>query len=144
MFESPSLIKRIAVGKLTGFILGLIGFMAVPLFAGLEDPMLQWGLLLWYTTVGAVVGVYGVFSRHPVLNLPMPWWFRAPIIGAWLNFVLTLFAYEKLATVLLAVFGEGGLFVSPFWFVLDGAIAGLVVGYFATKFGGEGENLPVS
>jgi hypothetical protein len=28
---------------------------------------------------------------------------------------------------------------SPFWFVLEGAIVGLIMGYFATRFGGEGE-----
>jgi len=28
---------------------------------------------------------------------------------------------------------------SPFWFTSEGAILGLIIGYFATRFGGEGE-----
>jgi hypothetical protein len=104
---------------------------------------LKWGILLWYTTLGAIVGMFGVFAYHPVLKLPMPWWLRAPLIGAWMNFVLTFFAYELMAEALVAVFGAGGALQSPFWFMGEGAIVGLVIGYLATRFGGEGpETLP--
>ncbi|MDO6617999.1 MULTISPECIES: hypothetical protein [unclassified Shewanella] len=37
-----------------------------------------------------------------------------------------------------AIFGLGGALQSPFWFVADGLIAGWIIGYFATKFGGYG------
>jgi len=30
MFENPSLVTRIAVGKLVGMALGLVGLMAIP------------------------------------------------------------------------------------------------------------------
>lgn len=143
MFENPSLMKRIAIGKLVGLIVGIISFFLLPLLAEGVDPMLKWGVLLWYTTLGAVIGVYGVFTRHPILDLPMPWWVRAPIIGAWFNFVLVFFAYETFASLLLAIFGEGGVFLSPFWMVADGAFAGLIIGFFATRFGGEGKDLPL-
>lgn len=138
MFENPSLVTRIAIGKAVGLLVGLIGFILIP-FLWAEAPlMIRWGVLLWYTTVGAIIGVFGVFTRHPVLKLPMPWWFRAPIIGAWMNFVLTLFAYEVMRAMMVAVFGADGLFTSPFWFVLEGALVGLLIGYFTTRFGGEG------
>jgi hypothetical protein len=68
----------------------------------------------------------------------MPWWVRDPVLGAWLNFVLTFFAYEPMKAMLIATFGVGGLFVSPYWFVAEGALIGLFIGYFATRFGGEG------
>ncbi len=55
-----------------------------------------------------------------------------------MNFVLTLFIYDRLAEMMLDLFGEGGLFLSPFWFVAEGALVGLLIGYFATRFGGEG------
>jgi hypothetical protein len=35
--------------------------------------------LLWYTTLGAIIGV---FTWHPVLKLPLPWWIRAQALGA--------------------------------------------------------------
>ena len=41
--------------------------------------------------------------------------------------------------MMLALFGEGGMISSPFWFTAEGAIIGLVIGYFATRFGGEGK-----
>ena len=36
------------------------------------------------------------------------------------------------------VFGPEGILSSPFWFVAEGAIVGLIIGYVARRFGGEG------
>ncbi len=138
MFANPSLTTRIAVGKMIGFGFGLIGFFAMPLLWPEGDLSLRLGILLWYTTMGGIIGVFGVITRHPVLKLPLPWWIRAPFIGGWMNFVMVLFAHETMAKMLTYVFGVNGLLTSPFWFVLEGAIIGMVMGYFATRFGGEG------
>ncbi|MDH5434059.1 MAG: hypothetical protein OEY19_08945 [Gammaproteobacteria bacterium] len=139
MFENPSLITRIAIGKLIGFFFGLLGFIFLPYFYPEAGWLLRWGILFWYTTVGAVIGIFGVLTYHPVLKLPFPWWFRAPILGAWMNFVLTFFAFDTMQAILHNMFGEDGFMTSPFWFVAEGAIIGLIIGYFATKFGGEGK-----
>jgi len=138
MFDKPSLVTRIGIGKSIGLIVGLIGFFLLPYFSPESDPLLRWGVLFWYITVGAVIGVFGVFTWHPVLKLPMPWWFRAPLIGGWMNFVLTFFAYDAFQSMIISVFGPDFPLGSPFWFVLEGAMVGLVMGYFATRFGGEG------
>lgn len=138
MFENPSLITRIAIGKGIGLMFGLLGFFSMAAFWPESDSLLRWGVLLWYITVGAVIGVFGAVSWHPVLKLPLPWWIRAPIIGGWMNFVLTFFAYDTFQAMILAVFGPNSFF-SPFWSILEGAVIGLVIGFFATRFGGEGK-----
>ena len=136
MFGNPSLITRIAIGKSIGFLFGLIGLITLPYFLPDVGWMLRLGILFWYTTVGAMIGVFGVFTWHPIVKLPMPWWFRAPIVGGWMNFVLTFFAYDVMAEMTVAMMGEP---YSPFWFTLEGAIIGLLIGYIATKAGGEGK-----
>lgn len=141
MFGNPSLVTRIAIGKTVGLVFGLIGFIFLPYFWPDASLLLRAGVLFWYTTLGAIIGVFGVFTYHPVLRLPMPWWVRAPIIGGWMNFVLTLFAYNTMQTMLIAMFGDSGAAISPFWFVAEGAIVGFVIGYLATRFGGEGKDL---
>lgn len=138
MFGKPSLVTRIAVGKSIGLAFGLAGFLMLPYLLPGADPMLRWGFLLWYTTLGAIIGVFGVFDFHPVLQLPLPWWVRAPVLGAWMNFVLTLFIADELRAFNLSLFGPGGLFASPFWFVAEGVVVGLVIGYACTRIGGEG------
>jgi len=138
MFSNPSLITRIAIGKGLGFVFGLIGFISLPYFLPDVSEMFRWGILFWYTTLGAFVGVFGVFTYHPILKMPMPWWFIAPLIGAWMNFVLTFFAYDTMQLMMTSIFGEDGLMSSPFWFTLEGACIGLIIGYLATRFGGEG------
>ncbi|MGA0393099.1 MAG: hypothetical protein ACO3MW_03420 [Rhodospirillales bacterium] len=137
--QKPSLVTRITVGKGVGLVVGLIGFVALPIFVPEIDWFIRWGVLLWYTTMGAIIGVFGVFTEHPILRLPMPWWFRAPVLGAWMNFVLTFYAYDTMAMVMTVTFGEGGYLQSPFWFTLEGAVVGGIIGYFATLFGGEGK-----
>jgi len=140
MFGNPSLITRIAIGKAIGLLFGLIGFVFLTYFLPETSLMLRWGILLWYTTLGAIIGVFGVFTYHPILKLPFPWWFRAPFLGAWMNFVLTLFAFDAMQNMMTSLFGENGLLISPFWFTAEGAIVGLIMGYFATRFGGEGKS----
>ena len=139
MFAKPSLITRIAVGKAVGFVFGLAGFILLPFFLPEAGWLIRWGIVLWYTTVGAIIGVFGVFTWHPVLKLPMPWWLRAPFVGAWMNFVLTFFAYDAMKAMMVATFGADGPLASPFWFTAEGAVVGFVIGYFVTRFGGEGK-----
>ena len=138
MFDKPSLVTRIAVGKGIGFLIGLIGFIFLPFFLPEAGWLIRWGILLWYTTLGAIIGVFGVFTYLPVLKLPMPWWIRAPLLGAWMNFVLTFFVYDTMKDMLVTMFGAEGVLTSPFWFTLEGAVVGLLIGYLATRFGGEG------
>lgn len=139
MIEKPSLVIRVAVGKGVGLVVGLLGFGSFEFFMPDADWMLRWGVLFWYTTLGAIIGVFGIFNRHPVLRLPFPWWIRAPLIGAWMNFVLTFFAYDLMQAVLAELFTSSAVMTSPLWFVLEGAVVGFIIGYFATRFGGEGK-----
>ena len=138
MLENPSLTTRIVIGKSIGFALGLIGLIVIPFLWPDSGWMERIAFLFWYTTLGAFVGLVGVMTWHPLLRMPMPWWFSSVLIGAWMNLVLTLFIYDRLAEMMLELPVGGGLFQSPFWFVAEGAIVGLVIGYFATRFGGEG------
>ncbi len=139
MFGNPSLVTRIAIGKGVGLAFGLFGLLLFPVFVPEVGWLPRIGILLWYTTLGAIIGAFGVFTFHPVLKFPLPWWFRAPLLGAWMNFVLTFFAYDSFKTFMVATFGADGVLQSPFWFTAEGALVGLVIGYFATRYGGEGK-----
>jgi len=117
MFEKPSLFRRIAIGKGIGFLFGLAGLILLPFFLPEAGWQLRFGLLLWYTTLGAIIGVFGV----------------------WMNFVLTFFAFDVMQEMTLTIFGKTDTVSTMFWFTLEGAIVGFIIGYFATKFGGEGK-----
>ena len=138
LLKKPSIMGRLAIGKTVGFVVGLIGFIVLPMIWDGSTLMLQWGILLWYTTVGAFIGVFGVINYHPILHMPLPWWFRGPWIGGWMNFILTLFAYDTFALMMAEAFGGYFAGYSPFWFACEGAIVGLLISWFATRFGGEG------
>ncbi|MDX1738636.1 MAG: hypothetical protein R3261_10390, partial [Alphaproteobacteria bacterium] len=95
MLKRNSLFTRIALGKAIGLVVGIAGFAFLTSFLPETSLRFRFGVLFWYITLGAIIGTYGVFTYHPILKLPMPWWFRAPVIGAWMNMVLTLFAYDQ-------------------------------------------------
>ena len=143
MFGKPSLLTRVAVGKTVGFLFGLVGFICLPLIFLEGGWLLRWGILLWYTTVGAVIGIFGVFDEHPLLHFRMPWWFRGLLFGAWMNLVLLFFSYDTMNAIMLSLFPEGGWLSSPFWFVAEGAILGMIIDYLSTRFGGEGKDVVV-
>lgn len=136
-----SLVGRIAVGKLIGLIVGGLAFFMIPSFFPEADLWLRWGIWMWYITLGALIGIFGVMDYHPVLKFSMPFWFRGVILGAWMNFVLVLLLYPQLV-VMLQDFTFGGVaFANPFWFVVEGAILGLIMDGLATKYGGEGAGI---
>ena len=66
MFGNPSLNTRIAVGKTLGALFGLAGFIYLTVYPVGDDSLLRWGILLWYTTLGAIIGVFGLSrTRFP-------------------------------------------------------------------------------
>jgi hypothetical protein len=141
--EKPSITLRIMIGKLIGFGIGLIGFILLPLFAPGVSLMFRFAILFWYTTFGALIGLFGVLNYHPVFKIRMKWWIMSILMGAWLNLVAVLLAYENFQMVMIQAFAGFNvrLLVSPFWFILEGALVGLLIGYFATRFGGEGKEV---
>lgn len=135
----PSLTLRITLGKAFGLAIGLAGFLLLPYFAPDTSMMFRWGILFWYTTFGAIIGVFGVYTEHPTLGLPLPWWLRATAIGAWMNLVLTMLAYNELSSITASLTGTYfNADISPFWFVAEGAIVGFILGWLLTKIAGEG------
>ncbi len=137
LLRKPSLLTRLVVGKLTGLVIGLIAFFALPLIDADAGLALRFGFFFWYITVGALIGLVGVFDRHPLLPaFRFHWWLIGPAIGAWMNFMLTLFVHDEIRAMLAVFMSETA---SPYlWFSLDGAITGAIIAFFATRFGGQG------
>ena len=138
LLPRPSLMTRIIVGKLTGFAIGLLGLVLLPAFLPNADWWLRIGAVLWYTTLGAIIGVFGVVDWHPVLRVRMPWWLVMPAVGAWMNAVVVMLAHASFVQMMASMLDGGSVLRSPFWFAAEGAVVGFVIGYLATRFGGEG------
>ena len=66
---------RIAIGKVIGFLFGFIGFLLLAYFLPDAGWLLRWEISLWYTMVGAIIGVFGEFAGQTGLkpNYAMLW-----------------------------------------------------------------------
>jgi hypothetical protein len=77
MATQPSLTRRIIVGKTIGFAFGLAGFLLLPFFDPQAGWLLRWGILFWYTTLGAIIALFGVMTRSRCWRSPYPGCFGA-------------------------------------------------------------------
>lgn len=128
--------KRMVIGKSLGFLFGLIAFFVIPMVLPDVSMMMRAGVLLWYTMMGAMIAMFGVMDYHPIIKIRMNAWCRGAMIGASMNFILLLVAYDALAPHLATatVFTD----ISPFWLVLEGAVVGVIIDLMVTKKTGEG------
>jgi hypothetical protein len=138
MLNNPSMLLRIAYGKTIGFVFAGAGILILSDWYVDLSTAFKWGFVLYYTIIGALIGLTGIMTYNPVVKLPLRWWFRGPWLGAWMNFVLMLFIYDDLSTFQAQVFGAASIFSSPWWFVVEGATLGLFMDFICTKFAGEG------
>lgn len=141
--KKGDLLVRLTVAKLLGFIAGLVCFFLLPKLIPGASLFFLIGMLLWFTLFGAIIGLVGIMDKHPLWDwFKMPFWFRGTYVGAFMNLVIVFLAYDQFAVLmgnyeLAQTWGMS----SPFWFVLDGAILGLLIDWIATKYGGEGKAL---
>ena len=142
-FSKPSITLRIGYGKILGLVVGIIAYFALTKLAPETDFAFRFGFLIWYLTLGAVVGLMGIFTNNPLFNLNISWWMRGLITGAWFNFVLLMLIYDDISAISLPIFGAQSIFSAPWWFVIEGAFIGVIIDYFLTRFAGEGAHTVV-
>lgn len=142
MFQRHSVTVRIGIGKTIGFVVGLIVFFTLPATGAEVSTMFLFGLWFTYIMMGAMIGLMGIMTEHPVLKFKMPFWVRGAVVGIGFHLLVVLLAYDSIAAMMdipfIAWFGVR----SPFWMLIDGAVLGIIMSYVATKVSGEG-NLPL-
>jgi len=131
--------KRTVIAKSIWFWFWLIGFLLLPVYLNEADLMLRFAILFWYTTLGWIIGLFGIMDTHPVLpKIPFPFWFRWMFLWAWMNFMLVLFIYNDIVIMIQWTSFE---WYSPFWIITEWIIIWLIIEFFATKYGWEGKEL---
>ena len=143
MFNTHSIAGRVAISKTIGFVTGVLALLTLPLIPVETTLEFKIGFLLLIMMMSTTIGLFGVFSEHPMFpGWKLTWWTRGPLVGAVFFLILVLLAKDELVPFMsLDIVTWTGL-TSPYWAILDGIFLGGLIGYLTTKFGGEG-NLPV-
>lgn len=138
MFKSK-MANRLVIAKSLGFIIGLMGFFALPYVFPAADIYLRLAILFWYTTFGSIIGIFWLINVHPVLSwFKMPWYFRWIFMWGWLNFLIALFMYHNLWDLMIWTAFE---WMSPFWLIAEWMIVWLIVDFASTKCAWDGKEL---
>ncbi len=137
---SSSLIRNIspiilgtAISKFTALVIGIILFLLLPLFDKNISQLTRWGILLWYPTVAGLIGAAALVTEEPFFNIKISWWLRGVLLGTWMNTLLVLFATEAMIDCAILFHLSGGSLLSPFWFVVDGTLVGLLFAFIVDR-----------
>lgn len=132
------LMKRIALGKTIGFAIGAIMWGYLSYLTDIDTAFIFW-ILLWCSITGVLIGAMWIMHKHPLFGFKMWWLLRGSLIGAMMFGTLSLVSYDMISQVMEVFYI--GYFKSPYWIMIDGAILGAVIDYFATKYYGQGKKL---
>ena len=121
------LVVGTSAGKLLAFCFGLTLFFTIPNSAADSNGVMHWVILFWYPTIGGIVGISNAIKQDFLFDLP--WWLRAPTLGAWMNFMAAMLSQGEVQEFSVIIQLSSGLLSSPFWFVLDGLVIGTLCGF---------------
>lgn len=128
-------IHKIILGKLIGLSIALVYVILANIIIDEEISLrLQVGIMLWYTTFGAIIILARiVFDNDLLITVKFP--YGSIFIGSWLNFVILMVSYEELQQIILSLFilNKSSIFSSPLLFVLEGVIIGVVIDYLVAR-----------
>jgi len=141
MFSIHSVAGRIILGMVTGIVIGAITIAFLPWFGFPLFSAFGLGSLVMFFLMGAMIGLIGIFDRHPVFKFKMRWWLRGPALGLLFMLMYVLLSYQNLQFVMQSPLVNWTGLSSPFWALLDGLWIGGLMGWIETSVAGEGSDL---
>lgn len=132
------LIQRIVIWKAIWLIFWGVAFFLIPLFFKDADLFLRFWVWLWYITLWALIWMFWIITSYPFLKFKISFWFRWALLWAWMNFMLTLFIFNNLTSLIQTSVFQ---WASAFSLIIEWIIFWLVVDYFATKYAWEWKNI---
>lgn len=124
---------RTAIAKSLGFVFGLLGFYGTRTLMPAADPLLAWGVLALFLTIGGVVGIVGVIGHIPLVGWRFPPVIRGAEMGGWFAFLAVLFGYDMIAEAVASVGWIPAAFSSPWWMIVDGMVVGALIDVIASR-----------
>jgi len=128
------IVKRVAVATSLGFILGILCFVYVGIIDGFGGSI-TWGVLLWYTFIGFIIGLIGTIDKHPIFGFHVIY-LRGILIAGILDLSLGLMAQNEFTHLFSFL-----PFPIEYACLLEGIVVGVIIDGIATKIGGEGKGL---
>lgn len=137
-----SLTLRIMLGKLFGAGIGAIVFLSLPALQPDMDIVLRFGVWGWYILFGAVIAFAGIYTKHPLLNFPLPPLLRGALIGFGLNLILGCLLHGDM----IEAFADYSDFhfaqsMPVLQMAIEGLIWGALIDMLLTRYAGQGKDL---
>lgn len=121
-----------ASAKSVTLVLGIAAWWMLEAFSSQGADAALWPVVLWYLTIGGIVGVLNIYEYERVLNIRIAWWFRAPFSALWMNLMLIAMAPNAVEhyAVTANLLGSGS---AVGWFLTEGAVVGVVCGFVSQR-----------
>ncbi len=128
------IVERVKAAVITGFVFSFFAFLYMGITVGFTATV-TWGVLIWYTFIGLIIGLIGTIKEHPVFGFHMLF-IRGILIAGTLNLSIALMAEQEFHHIFAFI-----PFPIEIAFLLEGIVVGAIIDGIATKFGGEGKEL---
>lgn len=130
--------QRVGLWKGIWLIFWWMAFFIIPMILNNASLYLRFWVWLWYITLWALIWIFWVMDNYPYLKLKIPFWFRWIMLWWWMNFILSLFAYNELKTMTVWTVLD---WYSPFCIIIEWMLFWLLTDYVATKYIWEWKDL---
>lgn len=142
-FHKNSIVKRVFFGVIMWIIIGIIYTLFFKsAWISLCSNFWIWTIIM-FVLMWAAIWITGIFTKHPVFEFNMPWYFRWAVIGSVYMLMFVLLAYDNFNQLMSSSFINWTWLHSPFWAVLDWTFIWIFMSFIETKFGWEGPKLPI-
>lgn len=132
--------RRFAIAGPLGLLAGLVcvtfASQTNPDVLSLTSPLF-WTMISDRVLLGLVVGMAGAFTVHPIFGFRFHAWLRGIGVGAFVSLPIAFGALTNVAALPAGV-TPMVVFVAT---IIAGAVYGLIIDVFATKWGGEGRDI---
>lgn len=133
-----SFANRIAFAKIIGLFFWILWFVLLPFYFPNVSTLFSWWVLFWYATIGGIIGLMWVMTKHPIFGFRLYPFVRGGVIWWWMCFIFALIAYNDLVLLMQWTFWEH---YSPFWIITEWVIVWGIIDSVTTKCCGEWKKL---
>ena len=127
MTLSDPFVRRIALAKILGVLIGLFAFYMISQHAPNAPEVLPYAFVALYLTVGGMVGAMGYYDAVPIFGFRLHPAVRGGMIGLWLSFVAYLFSWGAIGPAFEGYLGLPPALTHPVWMMIDGALVGALI-----------------
>ena len=121
--KNNAFVVELIMAKSIALVLGVVVLLLLR-DSSETGSLKSWALVLWYPTIAGIATVASLVDAIPIRTMQPIRWAYPPLIGAWMNLILCVFAGQTMQDYSVTIYLSSGVLTSHYWFIVDGVAIG--------------------